>query len=481
MKTTDIFPRISSKTLNESLAKTFGKTLNLESFTLEQLQDARNKLRTQISQIRSDSSFNETIENENHTKTQWMLDVLNKAISEREEYVVYEKSKDDDSDSSIDDQVRDLVGRFDDNMTQMRVYGDPDVDRAIAYLKQGDAEAAVEVIVDTYGTQDGGEFIHMSDYAKDLLDDFEVIIDSNSEQDDEGGETDDGYALASAGHGSDEDYESIQHEEDRSGQDNYDKILDAIAALYGDDIWDNDSMQDLANDLMQAGPSDKELDFIIANGKLPRRLADTEFTDNDSVKFGEGRDLDDESFGIYDSYNFDENQSTKEFGESMNTQVNENELNKASAVVSAKGMVDKVSRWIEELAGMENDTLLQLGDSIRDEMGQEAAKTFLSAVAPAIQSALDTLKSARETMSTGVRALTGEVQPAEMLGGTDDAGDDFAEPAEPDAMNPEMSADDEAIDDFAAAEPAAGGLDTAGRAQRESIQRSSRLMKVLAG
>jgi hypothetical protein len=467
MKTTDIFPRISSKTLNESLAKTFGKTLNLESFTLEQLQDARNKLRTQISQIRSDSSFNETIENENHTKTQWMLDVLNKAISEREEYVVYEKSKDDDSDSSIDDQVRDLVGRFDDNMTQMRVYGDPDVDRAIAYLKQGDAEAAVEVIVDTYGTQDGGEFIHMSDYAKDLLDDFEVIIDSNSEQDDEGGETDDSYALASAGHGSDEDYESIQFGEGRD--------LDEAHGPYA-----RKSPQDVARIKKSLDREKKQAPGQLKRDPMSASKARSIANRDQWIAKTYGNQ-DDESFGIYDSYNFDENQSTKEFGESMNTQVNENELNKASAVVSAKGMVDKVSRWIEELAGMENDTLLQLGDSIRDEMGQEAAKTFLSAVAPAIQSALDTLKSARETMSTGVRALTGEVQPAEMLGGTDDAGDDFAEPAEPDAMNPEMSADDEAIDDFAAAEPAAGGLDTAGRAQRESIQRSSRLMKVLAG
>jgi hypothetical protein len=32
----------------------------------------------------------------------------------------------------------------------------------------------------------------------------------------------------------------------------FDKVLDAIAALYGDDIWDNDAMQDLANDLEQA-------------------------------------------------------------------------------------------------------------------------------------------------------------------------------------------------------------------------------------
>jgi hypothetical protein len=73
------------------------------------------------------------------------------------------------------------VGDFDRNMTQMRVYGDPDVDRAIAYLKQGNAEAAVEVVVDTYGTQDGGEFRNMSDYAQDLLGDFESLIGSGQD------------------------------------------------------------------------------------------------------------------------------------------------------------------------------------------------------------------------------------------------------------------------------------------------------------
>ena len=85
---------------------------------------------------------------------------------------------DEAADSNMADQVRDLVGDFDRNMTQMRVYGDPDVDRAIAYLKQGDAEAAVEAVVDSYGDQNGGEFRNMSDYAKDLLSDFESLISS---------------------------------------------------------------------------------------------------------------------------------------------------------------------------------------------------------------------------------------------------------------------------------------------------------------
>jgi hypothetical protein len=67
----------------------------------------------------------------------------------------------------------------------------------------------------------------------------------------------------------------------------FDKVLDAIAALYGDDIWDNDAMQDLANDLEQANPTDRELDFIIAKGRLPKRLAGIQFSAGDNVQFGE--------------------------------------------------------------------------------------------------------------------------------------------------------------------------------------------------
>jgi hypothetical protein len=166
-------------------------------------------------------------------------------------------------------------------------------------------------------------------------------------------------------------------------------------------------------------------------------------------------------------------------GESMSN-LREGEVQQASAIVTAKTMVDRVSRWIEELSSMENDTLLQLGDSIRDEMGQEQAKGFISSVAPAIQQALENLKSTRETMATGVRQLTGEEQGAEMLGGEPAGmGGDEMSPAEPDAMN--MGDDMGGEDEFAAAEPAAGGLGDAGREQRESINRSSSLLKVLAG
>jgi hypothetical protein len=175
-----------------------------------------------------------------------------------------------------------------------------------------------------------------------------------------------------------------------------------------------------------------------------------------------------------------ENESIEQTGEDMRN-LREGEIQQASAIVTAKTMVDRVGRWIEELSGMENDTLLQLGDSIRDEMGQEQAKAFIQAVAPAIQQALDTLKGTRDTLSTGVRSLASGEQPEEMLGG--DPAADMAAPAEPDAMNPATDdmTGEPAGDDFDAAEPAAGGIGDAGREQRESIDRQSRLMKVLAG
>jgi hypothetical protein len=164
------------------------------------------------------------------------------------------------------------------------------------------------------------------------------------------------------------------------------------------------------------------------------------------------------------------------------TKLRESEIDQASAIVTANTMVDRLGRWIEELSGMENETLLQLGDSIRDQMGQEESRQFIEAVAPTLQSALETLKSARESVSGAVRSLATGEQSADMLGAPDDMDADL-DMTDPDAMNAgdlEVGPE-EPVDDFDAAEPAAGGLETAGREKRESIDFQNRLLKVLAG
>jgi hypothetical protein len=302
-------------------------------------------------------------------------------------------------------------------------------------LKQGDWDGATEVVWYAYADQDGGELRDMDNYIEDIEDQFKDLAQGGDE--DEGGETDDNYALASAGFGSDEDY--------------------------------GDFPESL--ELESAPPTDKGERMV---KHIKKGYA------------GDGKVTDKEKGIAYATawkqHNKEKNESIETTGDDMSN-LKEGEVQQASAIVTAKTMVDRVSRWIEELSGMENDTLLQLGDSIRDEMSQEQAKTFISSVAPAIQQALENLKTTRETLATGVRMLTGEEQGAEMLGGEPGAdmagGDEEMGPVEPDAMNAggeELGGDDE----FAAAEPAAG-MGDAGREQRESIDRSSNLLRVLAG
>jgi hypothetical protein len=501
MRTTDLFKNTrSAKTLNEGLEKTFGKRLNLESFDLPKLEDARNKLRTQIHDARSQSGFNENIENEALTQAQWMLDAINAEIAEREEFTSdagvaeieeamspaveeFLTKVANDPQAGYDHLYNAQMGKFgpeieravqdmyddatigtglhpDDDFEEIydRMLDNIEADYADKDVKEG---AMSEIAIELAQVADDEDYDKLYDllsdsgpvgrYLQDKIeeitgetglhpkDDFEQIEpmlmdivqqEFGGQNDDEGGETDDNYALASAGFGSDEDYESIQVEKAPPGA-KAERMVKHIKKGYADD------------------------------GKLTKKEKGIAYAT------------------AWKQHNKEKNESVKT-GDDM-TKLHEGEIQQASAIVTAKTMVDRVGRWIEELSGMENDTLLQLGDSIRDEMGQEQAKTFISSVAPAIQQALENLKATREALSTGVRTLTGEEQPANMLGAEPEAGgmDDLEAPAEPDAMNAEPEAD--MGDEFAAAEPAAGGLGDAGRAQRESIDRSNNLLRVLAG
>jgi len=83
MNIRDMNKPLTSKTLNETMAKKFGTTINVDSFTLEQLQDARNKMRTKQFDIETNESFSGLSQNRTYSKNKLFLDVLNAAISER--------------------------------------------------------------------------------------------------------------------------------------------------------------------------------------------------------------------------------------------------------------------------------------------------------------------------------------------------------------------------------------------------------------
>ena len=329
MNIREINKPVTAASLNESLAKRFGKKINLEAFSLEQLEDARNKLRTTLSQYETNESF-DSVHDEAYQKNKLFLDVLNQAVIEAE--VVAEKKK-------------------------------PDAD--------GDG---------------------VPDWA-----------DKKPGEDDHGPDKDAGKGAKPA------------------------KGLSAKQKK------------------LPAG-----LQAAIAKKKTP-----------ESKYIDEGK-------AIIDNY----------FRSLM-----EGEEDKAEIVMASKDMVDRVTGWMEDTAEMQAESMLELGDAIRDEMGQAESETFINTVKPALESLYTALESTRASLTAGVAQLTGEGEAPTPMGGEELPADDTAPEAD---MEPTVDAEAEA-DDFAASEPAVGGEEEAGREKRESkiqkkkmIETSRRLGTILS-
>jgi len=288
MNIREISKPVTAKSLNESLAKRFGKRIALDNFTLEQLQDARNKLRTDLFTVETTESFN-AVKTEAYQKSKLFLDVLNAEISERED--VAEKL--------------DPVGKEDDD-----VNNDGKKDSSDKYLKK--RRAAI---------------------AKSKSKTKESIVREGAEE-------------------------------------------------------------------------------------------------------------------------------------------------AAELVMAAKDMVNRITGWMEDTAEMQTESMLELADSIRDEMGSEQSEAFVNSVKPALEALYTALETTREATTAGVGILTGEATPDAM-------GAEEEVPAEEPEMEPTVDTDVDAEvpaedDGMATAEPAVGGEEEAGRAKRESVERSRKLGSILS-
>ena len=158
------------------------------------------------------------------------------------------------------------------------------------------------------------------------------------------------------------------------------------------------------------------------------------------------------------------------------TAVKEGIENQSELILAAKDMMDKVTGYLEELATMKTESMLELSDRIRDEMGADKADAFTQKIKPALDSAEQTLTATRAELDQAVRILTGEEISTEPLGALDEpldaAGDEL------DTLNVPAS------DEFAATDANAGGTEPEGRQKRESrevFESSSRIYSKLAG
>ena len=146
-------------------------------------------------------------------------------------------------------------------------------------------------------------------------------------------------------------------------------------------------------------------------------------------------------------------------------------------ILAAKDMMDKVTGYLEDLASMKTEGMLELADRIRDEMGAEKADAFMQKIQPAIEQAESTLTSTRQELDNGVRILTGEEVASEPMGADDTMDLD----TDLDSLDSEGGEED---DEFGASDAEAGGTEPEGREQRESkevFEVSNRLYGKLAG
>ena len=295
---------VTSKQLNESLAKQFGYKINFEQFSDVQLEDARNKLRTKISQFEVNESFDGIHESPEYQKTRMFLDCINQEIMERDEGKCAEC---DCSPCECDDEED----------TEKKSKQDESVARAVGVR-------ATSFSIPT-------------------------------------------------------------------------KWIDSAVSR------------------MQLGETDRE--ELAAELKL--------------------------------RYDLNESQAS--------WVLLEGEEEKAEIIMATKDMVDRITGWLEDVAAMKAEQLLELMDSIRETAGSDVAQQYQDAVKPALEAVYTALETSRNGLSTGLSLVSGGEAPT--MGTPSPAMGSSAPEGTPDMGGEEMLP------------PSA----EAGREKRESVDYSRRL------
>jgi hypothetical protein len=147
----------------------------------------------------------------------------------------------------------------------------------------------------------------------------------------------------------------------------------------------------------------------------------------------------------------------------------EGEEAKAETIMATKDMVDRITGWLEDVAAMKAEQLLELTDSIRETQGSDVAQQWQDSVKPALEAVYTALETSRTGLSSALAIVSGGEAPTtmgapmgdQMGGATADLG---APPDMSGAEEPELAAPSAEV----------------GREKRESVDYSRRLGMLLA-
>lgn len=505
MNIRDISKPITAQALNENLQSRFGKRIRLEDFSLDQLYNARNKLRTSLSQIETNESFNAVNTSETYQKNRLFLDVLNAEINEREAVQVNEKAESEAQQKAAGIALAVKKGEMPKNKLQgasKEMYkmskkdledfagtkheGIPAKKESIAKEGAADTKAKMKQILATFQPLTKEEKVVKAFSYKPgkNYESIPVIITENPDADEMYG------PFASY-------IWSPRHNE-------------MLHSYYHPDL--EEAIQDAKGEIQSEIDNPSNDDYIPGQQRLPfegafNRVPPEDHNDLDyegGIAMKQLSTIDDAADELRDCLKTDENlpewvqkkiilamsyidtardymKSAKDVDQdrkmSMESIIREGAEDQAEIVMAAKNMVDKVTSWMEDTAEMQTESMLDLNDSIRDELGENEAQQFTDTVKPALESLYGSLEETRQTLVTGVQLVAGE-EVADMPGGEE--GDlDLDTEMEPTVDQDEGLPEPEE-DEFASAEPAAGGEEEAGRAKRESVERAHRLASMLS-
>jgi len=145
----------------------------------------------------------------------------------------------------------------------------------------------------------------------------------------------------------------------------------------------------------------------------------------------------------------------------------EGEEDKAEIIMATKDMVDRITGWLEDVAAMKAEQLLELVDSIREQQGSDVAQQYNDAVKPALEAVYTALETSRGGLSGALAIVSGGEAPTMGAPAPGIGGADMGMPA----SSPELPMGDETG-------MAAPSIE-AGRAKRESVDYSRRLGMLL--
>jgi hypothetical protein len=260
---------ITAKVLNENLAKKFGYKINFEQFTDVQLEDARNKLRTRLSQMELSEAFDSVLESPQYQKTRLMLDCINQEIMERED----KADKDYDGDGEVESGKDEYMGSKD------------------------------KAIKKAMGKKEK--------------------------------KTDEGY------------------------------IVNTVRA--------------------------RAKELSVPETWINKTIA--------QINLGEGVDREELKAELALRYDLNESQAS--------WILLEGEEDKAETIMATKDMVDRITGWLEDVAAMKAEQLLELLDSIRETQGSDVAQSYQEAVKPALEAIYTALETSRQGLSNALSIVSG--------------------------------------------------------------------------